>query len=419
MKHAVGLLIPEFPTQTHIAWWRVGDAMRDHGFDVQLLSTRRPPQRRQCHRQLNEEAARTHYSWPPKPGRVLRTLLTDPRRLQRGLGYLWALGESSLVEKARLLPLILAAADLASYCRERGLEAVFVHSAANAAHLAALSHLMGGPPYALRLGGDMAVYGKDHASKMKHASFVASASPTYFAELRAKAGVIPNRLMWTWVGVDTRRFSTPAGWPKHREGEPFRILTVARLSGTKGHEDVLRAIALLRSEGINMEYDIVGAGYAQEPLKELCRSLGISERVTFWGARDTDDVLQHLQNSDLLVLASYGRGEAAPAVVCEAMASGLPVISTRIGATPLMIDNGVDGLLVPQRSPEALATALRRVANDPGFLESLRYGALSKSERFDCRDVAQRVLAGFRLMPALPKLPSEESAAAELLLSEE
>ena len=73
----VGVLIPEFPTQTHVAWWRVGHAMRSLGVEMQMLSTRRPPLEDTCHEHLRAESQRTHYCWPPAWRGVLTSWLSD------------------------------------------------------------------------------------------------------------------------------------------------------------------------------------------------------------------------------------------------------------------------------------------------------------------------------------------------------
>src|SRR5690606_7043569 len=121
--------------------------------------------------------------------------------------------------------------------------------------------------------------------------------------------------------------------------------------------------------------------------------LGLEQVVEFTGPQDTAQVRQLLHDADVFVLASHGKGEAAPAVVCEAMACGLPVITTTIGATPAMVTSGKDGYLVPQKDPDALHAALEKMACNDELLRELRRGALETSRAFDCMDAARRVLA--------------------------
>jgi colanic acid/amylovoran biosynthesis glycosyltransferase len=394
----VGLLIPAFPQQTHCAWWRVGNAFRAHGVEMQMLSTRAAPPDRRCHDFLIEESKRTHYCWPPRVNAVLGRWLRQPGTLFAGVRYVLGMGESSVLEKLKALPLIPAATDLAAFAERAGLDAIFVHSCANAAHIVAICRVMGGPPYALRLGGDLEVYGKDHRSKMQRAAFIASSAPNYFDSLQRDAGVEADRLMWTWVGADLERF-TPGerNWSR-RDPDELRVVTVARLTDTKGHEDVLQAIAILRDRGIRVVYTMIGTGPEEENLRRRAQELGVTDRIRMVGAKSMDEVVSYLRSADASVLASYGLGESSPAVVAEAMACGVPVVCTRIGATPSMLEDAKHGLLVPQRDPNAMADALQTLATDEARREDMARAAHAHSGIFDCREVARRVLVWFGLV---------------------
>ncbi|MGF1553252.1 MAG: glycosyltransferase [Paracoccaceae bacterium] len=407
------MVIPEFPQQTHIAWWRVGDAFRGLGWRMRLVSTKRPPASLRVHRLLDDEARRTHYLWPPRPRAVLAAL-ARPAALARGVAYVLGLGESGLGERLRLLPLVLCAADLRDLAEREDASAIFVHSCANAAHVAALCRRMGGPRYALRLGGDLAVYGKDHRSKMAGADFVLSASPTYFDELERDVGVEHARLRWSWVGTDLSRCAPGDDWPAPADPARLEIVSVARLNPPKGHADVLRALARLRDEGVDARYTLVGAGPHEAAIRASIEELGLGDRVVLAGSKDAAEVVRALQGSDVLVLASFGAGEAAPAVVCEAMACGLPVICTRIGATALMVRDGVDGVLVDQRDVGAIAAALRRLAAEPETLAAMKRAAHERSVAFDVRRTAEGILDAFGLArPGEPASDPDRSPARE------
>ncbi|MFP4104057.1 MAG: hypothetical protein ACLFWZ_26285, partial [Coleofasciculus sp.] len=99
----LGLMIPEFPGQTHIAMWRVGQAMRELGVEVQFLSTRRAAAEARCHNFLIEEATRTHYIYPPNSIGVLITMINSPLGFWRSLKYIARLRESNLSNKVRCL----------------------------------------------------------------------------------------------------------------------------------------------------------------------------------------------------------------------------------------------------------------------------------------------------------------------------
>lgn len=396
-KAPLGFLIPEFPQQTHIAWWRVANEMRRKGHPISLISTTRPKAALRVHHVLDAEAASTFYAWPPSPRRVLRAMRRYPAGIARAFAYIADLRQSKVGEKARLSPLILGAAALADFCDEKGIGHVFVHSCANAAHLLALTHEISGVHYALRLGGDLPVYGKDHDSKMRKAEFIVSASPTYFDALESDVGVPQDKLLWSWVGVDLSKFSPTSDWPSRPPDASLRLVTVARLNPVKGHLDALEAIRRLRQAGVAVTYTMIGAGPHEEAIRNAVAACKLHDVVTLTGSKDTDEIVTCLRDADVHVLTSYGLGEAAPAVVCEAMACGLPALCTRIGATSSMIEDGVDGFLVDQHDAEAMADRLMLLASDPHRLISMKRAALEKSRSFDCRTVAQTVLDRFGL----------------------
>lgn len=396
----IGLLIPEFPGQTHVSWWRVGQAIRREGISVQMLSTRRSPDAdKPVHNFLYAESQQTFYAWPVSAGRVLRRLLASPKGAWQALMYLAQLPESTWAEKLKLLPVWLSAANLCDFAITQDLQHIFVHSCANAAHLVALCHRMGGPAYSLRLGGDLEVYGKDHSAKMAKASFIASASETYLDKLVHEVGVSEDRVFWTWVGVDTRTFTPSPAKPiaqASSEG-PFRLATVARLNEFKGYQYVIEALHQIKQQGLDVVYTVAGTGPYRPAIEALIEKLGLQSSVTLVGALGQQQVVDLLRQSDAFVLASFAKGEASPAVVSEAMACGLPVVCTRIGSTHLMIEDQVDGFLVPQADASAITAALSELIRSPEIRNRIGAAALAKSKTFDTQAVAQKLLA--RMFP--------------------
>jgi len=388
----IGLLIPEFPGQTHVAWWRVGSAIRKQGVEVQMLSTRRPDADSECaHSFLIDEGKSTFYSWPPKILGVVRSIVSFPKGWWAAINYLTQLEESSALEKIKLIPVLISAANLAQFSRESNIDHIFTHTCANGAHLVAMSYLLGGPSYSLRLGGDLEVYGKDHRSKMKHASFVASSSDKYLEQLTNQVEVSPDRLFWTWVGVDTDIFF-PSASSTYQVSDLPHIVTVSRLDEAKGHKYILEALAILRDGGLRFRYSIAGSGSFKTEIEENISRLNLNEEVTLVGSLSQDKVIRLLQEADVFVLASINKGEAAPAVICEAMACAVPSVCTIIGSTDRMIEHEVDGLLVSQKDAQAIADALLKLIENPDFYKKVAAAALEKSTIFDCSAVAKKLL---------------------------
>jgi glycosyltransferase involved in cell wall biosynthesis len=201
-----------------------------------------------------------------------------------------------------------------------------------------------------------------------------------------KLGLSADFLPVIRMGVDTDRFKPSEA---ALENPRIRAVTVARLNRAKGHAIALAALAKLRDLGVYVEYHIAGAGPEQANLQERIRALDLQDRVHLLGSLSEDAVLQLLKDSDVFLLPSFGLGEAAPVSVMEAMACGLPVISTRIGGTTEMIREGQDGLLIAQESSEEIASALGALVSEKELRRRLGAAARDTAvERFDYRKSA-------------------------------
>ncbi len=364
MRGRIGYLVPEFPGQTHAFFWREATALEDAGFAVRFLTTRRPPGPPLPHAFAAAAAARTASLHPP--GAAAIATLAQPAALAGALRQAARLRETPWRDRLRFPGLVLAAAALKARTAAEGVRHVHVHSFANAAHVAALARAMGGPTFSLTLHGDPAVYGVDHAAKLHGAAFATAVTRPLVAAVQAIAPGLPVHRVT--MGVDTEHF-TPG--PARPPGGPLRLVTVARLNPTKGHAVALAALAQAVAAGVDAVWDIAGDGPARDGIAAAIAEAGLSGRVRMLGTLGEDAVLDLLRRSDVFVLPSFGLGEAAPVAVMEAMATGLAVIATRIGGTPDMIDDGTDGILVPQQDPAAIAGAIARLAAEPGLRAAL------------------------------------------------
>ncbi len=380
----LGIVIPQFPSQTHAFFWRDICALRELGATVRVISTRRPPP---CpHRFAAAAAAETHYLYPPR----ISSVLLAPASLHRLLPFAAALVDSSLPHKARVLALGACAVELARFSRTNGIDHLHVHSCANVAYVAAMSRAIGGPSFSLHLHGDLAVYGGDHRSKMRHAAFIAAAARPMQRQVVETVGVPDQRTLLLPMGVDTDRFRP--GAQERRERGVAHAVTIARLNLTKGHMPVLRAMRDAIDRGAALRYSIAGDGPEQAEIADEIRRLRLEEHVRMLGSIGEDAVLALLQTADFFVLASFGIGEASPVAVMEAMACGVPAICTRIGGTPDMIDSVADGILVAQQDTSALAGAIYDLATRTELRARLGIAARERAQRsFDYRVSAKRL----------------------------
>jgi glycogen(starch) synthase len=192
----------------------------------------------------------------------------------------------------------------------------------------------------------------------------------------ARIEVIPN-------GIDTDRFY-PAD--SHPEGK-IRILYVGRLEPFKGIETLLSALARIASTE-RIQLQLVGDGSLRADLERKVADLGLSEAVTFQGWVDREAVPKCYRRADLFVMPSLVEG--MPNGVLEAMASGLPVIASRVPGTEEIVQDGHNGLLFEPTSVDGLADALKRAIEDHDLRRRLGTEARRVSHERSWEHVARR-----------------------------
>src|SRR4051794_34739374 len=218
---------------------------------------------------------------------------------------------------------------------------------------------------------------------------------------RAKIDVVYNAVDLARVEVEA-----PPGLREQLGGSDARplVLTPARLDAQKGHRVLFEAIAQIPEA----TFLLAGEGPERKPLEALAAELGIAGQVRFLGRRE--DVPQLLAACDVFALPSLYEGSSL--AVLEAMAAGIPVVSSAIGGTDEVIEGGRSGLLVPPGDSDALAAALRRVLGDPGLRTSLAARARERVEDGLTREqMAARVSGVYREL--LGEAPSAGGALPE------
>ncbi|MFD2550398.1 glycosyltransferase family 4 protein [Bizionia sediminis] len=143
---------------------------------------------------------------------------------------------------------------------------------------------------------------------------------------------------------------------QQRISKPFKIISVGRPHWIKGYPDAIYAIAALKKQGFAVTYQIIGMDTPDEELLFLIAELGLQKQVTLRGNVQQAELIKIMQDQDALLLSSLEEGIAN--VVLEAMAIGLPVISTNCGGMSEVVIPNKTGFLVPVRDPEAMAQAI-------------------------------------------------------------
>jgi colanic acid/amylovoran biosynthesis glycosyltransferase len=349
-----------------------------------------------------------------------RLIRRDARRFLKNLVY--ALSHP----KGMGLKHFLKACVLADMLLAKPVDQLHAHFASGATSVAMLAHLFTGIPYSLTAHAkDIYLDAVDRNllhDKLSLARFVVTVSDfnrRFLDDLASgdRRSSTLKRLRRTdlpisyapsirrlYNGIDLDQFSPRVTPYDGREGPPL-ILSVGRLVEKKGFEDLVRACALLRDQGLRFGCEIIGKGDRRAAIQELADSLGLSGMVRLIGPRPLEEMTSSYQRAAVVALpclvAADGNRDGIPTVLVEAMAAGIPVVSTHLTGIPELVDDGSTGLLVPERDPHALAAALRRLLGDARLREEMGRRARLKVVRdFDLkRNVAvlHQWFAGFEV----------------------
>ncbi|KUF10178.1 exopolysaccharide biosynthesis GT4 family glycosyltransferase EpsE [Pseudoponticoccus marisrubri] len=366
----IGYIVPQFPGQTHIFFWREILALEAMRHEVHVFSTRKPPRGLIAHDWSKEAMARTTYL-----GRV------DPLASARGLGRLAARGLPGWDLKAsagfaRDMGMALGAAErLRAEAERLELDHVHAHSCGRAALIACLAHHMGGPAYSLTLHGPLSDYGPGQRVKWQNAAFATVITRKLRDEIEeVLAGHLPDRVLIRPMGVDTEVLQRSAPYAPPEHGRPIRIFSCARLNIVKGHQDLMSATRQLIDQGVDVRVEIAGEddegghGY-RRTLEDHLKKLRLQDHVKLLGAIDGGAVRQKLEEAHLFVLASWH--EPLGVAYMEAMSMGVPTIGTDAGGVRELIEDGSTGYLVEPENPGQLTRTIRALANDPDALRRL------------------------------------------------
>jgi colanic acid/amylovoran biosynthesis glycosyltransferase len=395
----IGYVVPEFPGQTHIFFWRELQALAAMEVECDLISTRLPPKNIMSHSWTHEAVSSTTYLSPlnlPQAMRAADALFrSGPSGWRRVFQAVMSADMPTLGGRLRLLGLAAAGAQIASLARRRNWNHVHIHSCADAAHVGLFARLIGDVTYSLTLHGPLTDYGPNQAMKWGNASFGIVITRTLMNEVRAllPAATLPTMAVVP-MGVDTRVFARSVAYSPWVGDGKFLVFSCGRLNPCKGHDDLIRSIALLRNLGIDAQLRIAGAddarGLHHQELTQLIEELRLERAVTLLGAVSEREIRLGLQESHVFSLASLH--EPLGVAIMEAMALELPVVVANSEGVRELVDDCVDGILVEPRDPAGLARGLARVANDPGLATRLAARARSKVETSFTSDQSARTL---------------------------
>lgn len=196
----------------------------------------------------------------------------------------------------------------------------------------------------------------------------------FFQKKAIRLGCDPRKIVVHGSGIDCSRFQfkprvAPAANAK------IYLLTTARLVAKKGLEYSIRAVAQVAKNYPNLEYNIIGDGDLKPELQQLITSLNIADKINLLGWKHQLEIIEFLDKAHIFLAPSItsqdGNQDAPVNTLKEAMAMGLPVISTLHGGIPELVEDGISGFLVPERDADAIAQKLIYLIEHPEMWEKM------------------------------------------------
>ena len=310
--------------------------------------------------------------------------------------------EASLDDRLFPRHYVRLAVRLAAAAEGLALGRFHAHFASRAAHVAMLGSRLAGVPFSFTAHAKDIYHEEVDQEllrvKLRHADLVVTVSEFNRRTLLRIGSEIPGveeKVRRLYNGVDLDLFRPRPGGL----GAPGRILAVGRFVEKKGFPTLIEACGVLRQRGVPFTCDLIGSGNQQSLLEDLIASRGLGDRVTVRGALPLEQVASEMRGASLVVLpcvvAADGNMDALPTVLLEAMASGIPAVSTALSGIPEIVVDGETGYLVNPGDGAALAGAMEKILRDPEAGARLgRAGRRRAEELFDLRANVAR-LAGW------------------------
>ena len=400
MKLAV--VVTEFPKATETFIYRDLTAFKAAGCELELHHVAPFRKKQKLHafaRHLLTDARYTPFLSAQVVGAVLRAVLRQPRTLARTVWQIVTRYRSEPAIMAKSLALLPKAIAFASHCRRAQIEHLHAEFAGHPATFAWIAHRFGRPDYSVSCRAhDIFRTQALLEEKLSEAAGVRTVSEygRKFLETKVRCGANLG-IEVIHSSVDTAAIE---GGRVNIDPANPRLLYVGALEPKKGVDFLLEALADISARLGNWSLDLIGSGPSETHLRKKADSLGISSRVSFWGALPFEDVAEAYKAASLCLCPSVvgpsGRMEGIPNVVIEALAYRRPVVTTDISGIPELIDHKVHGLLVPERDSAALGEAILQIFERPGAAAEMAERGRAKVEmEFDLTRNAARQLAMF------------------------
>ncbi|NJM70255.1 MAG: glycosyltransferase family 4 protein [Scytonema sp. RU_4_4] len=370
----IAYLTGEYPRATDTFIQREVITLREMGVDVHTFSVRRTGDEHMVGEEQKRERDRTFYILPPNPINLLLAhlglLLASPKKYLQAIKLAWSTSQPGLRGAFYQFFYFLEAGILAKQIQKRQIVHLHNHIVEASGTVAMLAAHLGGFTYSFTLHGPY-IFFRPHQwrldEKIKRALFVCCIS--HYA--RSQGMIFAptdkwNRMHIIHCGIDPALFNVVS----HNESGK-RLLFVGRLAAAKGLPILLESLVTLRrclttsccaSTHCELTLTVVGDGPDRQKLEQMTAQLGLSQNVNFVGYKSQAEVRNYFQQTDIFVMSSFAEG--IPVVLMEAMAAGVPVVATQIAGVSELVEDGVNGYLVPPGDSISLTECIEKLLSD-------------------------------------------------------
>jgi colanic acid/amylovoran biosynthesis glycosyltransferase len=378
----IAYLTGEYPRATDTFIQREVAGLRNLGVEVHTFSVRPTGTEHMVGPEQRAERDRTTTLLPPNFFRLFSAhvslLFRSPHRYVRGIELAWKGRSPGLKALLYQLFYFLEAGTLACEIEQRQIQHLHNHLADSSCTVAMLAATLAGIRFSFTVHGP-AIFLEPYRwrldLKVQQALFVSCIS--YYC--RSQVMLLSPIQEWPKLhivhcGVDLQRF-VPVTHPPNSK----RLLYTGRLSAAKGVPILLQALQQVVPHHPNLVLTLVGDGPDRAALETLAADLKLTSYLKFVGYQSQDAVCQYLLNSDIFVLPSFSEG--LPVALMEALAAGVPVITTEIAGIGELVEDGVNGYLIPPGAVEPLVQRLKQLLEDADLRQRMGRAGLIKVEQ--------------------------------------
>ncbi len=395
----IAYVLNTYPQPSHSFIRREVLALERQGFEISRFAMRRSAAEL-VDRQDQAEAEKTDYILDRGALGLLfglvRSALRRPGAFWQGAKTAFRCGRASPTGVLRHVIYLAEAVDVVQRAKSAEIEHLHAHFGTNAATVAMLAHVLGGPEYSFTVHGPEefdAPAALSLGSKLDKAKFAVGVSQFGRSQLSRWAKFESwEQLQVVHCGIEPHAFAVTQPMSE----STLHLVSIGRFVEQKGQMVLIHALARLRNTHPHIHLTLVGDGEMRADLEQAIAKLDISKMVTLTGWLDEAGVRAALGAAHVLVMPSFAEG--LPMVVMEAMAAARPVIATYIAGTPELVVDGETGWLVPAGDAQALAIAIERAEHTPrSELDQMgQKGRLRVLERHDIDREATKLATHFR-----------------------